>query len=277
MAIITRTAQEREFAFADRDFRFLAGLVSEQTGIVLEERKRDMVYSRLARRVRALGLQDFAAYCELVQSDRGGEEMGNLVNAITTNLTSFFREAHHFEHLRENVLLPIAATPQKLRIWSCACSSGMEPYSITMVMKSAIPKIESWDAKILATDIDTNMVATSQIGEYPIAEGESIPAQYRNQMAEVGGRLHMPENLKSLIAFKPLNLLHDWPMKGKFDAIFCRNVVIYFDKPTQRSLFNRLADQLKPDGWLYIGHSENLTHVSDRFQLCGRTIYRRVK
>lgn len=278
MVQIVQAPKEREYAFSDSEFRFLAELVNEHTGIVFADHKRDMVYSRLARRLRALGLQSFAEYCELVQGEQGGEEMGNLVNAITTNLTSFFREGHHFEHLKQNVLLPLTAKPErKLRIWSSACSSGMEPYSIAMTVKSAIPNIDKWDAKILATDIDTNMLRVGLNGEYAMSEYKNIPENYRKYASQQGDKVLVADELKELISFKHLNLLQAWPMKGEFDAIFCRNVVIYFDKPTQRKLFDRIADRLKPGGWLYIGHSENLNNVCNRFELCGRTIYRRIK
>ncbi len=269
---------DREFEFGEREFRFLGQLVHAHTGIVLAEHKRDMVYSRLARRVRALELKDFTSYCDLLQGPDGDAEMGNLVNAITTNLTSFFRESHHFEHLAEKVLKPMVSKGQKrLRIWSSACSSGMEPYSIAMTMKAAIPNISSWDAKILATDIDTNMLATGKAGVYSNSELDHIPSRYKDMVDIEGAQLHMTQPLRDLITFNHLNLLQPWPMKGQFDAVFCRNVVIYFDKPTQAKLFSRIADQMKPDGWLYIGHSENLTNVCDRFELCGRTIYRRIK
>ncbi len=269
---------EREFAFGERDFRFLGQLVHEHTGIVLAAHKRDMVYSRLARRLRALNLQDFASYCELLQSPEGDAEIGNLVNAITTNLTSFFREMHHFEHLANQVLKPMVTKGEKrIRLWSSACSSGMEPYSMAMTLHAAIPNLSAYDARILATDIDTNMLSTGKAGIYPEREWENIPPAYRSMAEHDGQRVTMPQALKDLIAFRHLNLLQSWPMKGQFDAVFCRNVVIYFDKPTQAKLFSRIADQLKPDGWLYIGHSENLTHVCDRFKLCGRTIYRKIK
>lgn len=272
---------QREFSFSDREFQFLTKLVMKRTGIVLAEHKRDMVYSRLARRLRALKLDSFSAYCELVQSDDGAEEMGNLVNAITTNLTSFFRESHHFEHLHDEVLKPMAmnnSSTKRLRIWSSACSSGMEPYSIAMTLQSAITNIGQWDARILATDIDTNMLNVSKLGEYNLDQLSNIPSPYRSMIEQKkkDHKLCMPGSLKSLIAFKPLNLLEHWPMHGPFDAIFCRNVVIYFDKPTQQVLFDRMANLLKPNGWLYIGHSENLFKVCDRFELVGRTIYRKV-
>ena len=274
MAITARTPATREFAFDNHEFRFLARLVNEQTGIVLAEHKHDMVYSRLVRRLRALKLKSFSEYCELLKSDSANDEISHLVNAITTNLTSFFREAHHFDHLHDHVLQPLnrSTGDKRLRIWSAACSAGMEPYSIAMCMNSAITSIVNWDARILATDIDTNMLKAGMQGEYAVGEWENIPSHYRKHLRRDEKLIHMPDHLKNLIAFKHLNLLQPWPMKGIFDAVFCRNVVIYFDKQTQRVLFNRMADRIKPGGWLYIGHSENLTHVSDRFELCGRTI-----
>ena len=272
--------EEREFSFSDADFRFLSQLVGKRTGIVLAEHKKDMVYSRLARRLRALDLGDFAAYCNLVQSDDGAEEIGNLINAITTNLTHFFRERHHFDHLRDHVLAPLAAHPpaqKHIRIWSAACSSGMEAYSIAMTIRAAVPNLASWDARILATDIDTNMIRAGMAGTYPADQYKNIPEAYRKQVTldEKDGTMQMADALKEMIAFKSLNLLENWPMRRQFDAVFCRNVVIYFDKPTQEVLFNRIAGLLKPEGWLYVGHSENLTKITTRFELVGRTIYRK--
>ena len=269
---------EREFKFEQKDFQFLSDLAYQATGIVLVEQKRDMVYARLVRRLRALGLESFSQYCEFLQSAKSEEEMPHLVNAITTNLTSFFREGHHFEHLKNNVLLPLTKqSDKKLRIWSSACSAGMEPYSIAMTMKSAIPDILKWDAKVLATDIDTNMVATGNKGEYAISEFDNIPDEYKQYVSANDKTISVKENIKNHVVFRQLNLLEEWPMKGLFDAIFCRNVTIYFDKPTKEVLFERMANFLKPNGWLYIGHSENLHNISDRFALAGRTIYRRIK
>ena len=236
-----------------------------------------MVYGRLARRLRALKLDSFSEYCELLQSQQGVDEMSHLVNAITTNLTSFFRESHHFDHLRDEVLPHIK--DKRLRIWSSACSSGMEPYSIAMIMRSAIPNLDQWDARVLATDIDTNMVNTGAAGEYSVSDLEQIPKGCKAyiERSPKPDRVNMSESLKKLIAFKQLNLLENWPIKGHFDAVFCRNVVIYFDKATKQKLFARMAEVIKPNGWLYIGHSENLHGISDRFELVGRTIYRRIK
>ena len=279
ISIPSRQPEDREFSFSDADFRFLAELVNARTGIVLAAHKKDMVYSRLARRLRALNLGSFSEYCELVRDEvAGADEMGNLVNAITTNLTNFFREGHHFDHLREKVLSPMAQGHDKrLRIWSAGCSSGMEPYSIAMTVKGAIRDLKSWDARILATDIDTNMLNTGMSGRYVSDQADNIPVTYRHDMTQHGSHIEVSDALKNLITFKPLNLLEWWPMKGPFDVVFCRNVVIYFDKPTQEKLFNRVADLLKPEGWLYIGHSENLFKVCDRFELVGRTIYRKVR
>ena len=281
MASIARPSDQREFAFDDEDFQFLSQLANTKTGIVLTEHKRDMIYGRLARRLRALGLQSFSQYCELLQSDAAGDEIGHLVNAVTTNLTSFFREIHHFEHLRDEVLAPLVQSKAKprIRIWSSAASSGMEPYSIAMTMREAIRDIDTWDARILATDIDTNMINTGRTGDYAASDVEDMPNPYKRyvQPGAKPGRVQMSADLQKMITFNQLNLLEGWPMKGPFDAVFCRNVVIYFDKATQAKLFNRIADLIKPHGWLYIGHSENLFKVCDRFELVGRTIYRKVK
>jgi len=272
-------AKDREFSFSDAEFSLLADIANHHTGIVLAQHKKDMVYSRLVRRLRALELSSFAEYCDLLQGPAAEHELGNLVNAITTNLTSFFREAHHFEHLRDHIALPMAAGKEKrLRIWSAGCSQGMEPYSIAMTLKAGLKNAPAMDVKILATDIDTNMLDKGVAGVYPMEQYENIPPAYRSDVSKStrSDTIEMSDALKAFIAFKHLNLLEAWPMKGQFDAVFCRNVVIYFDKPTQAKLFARMAELLKPSGFLYIGHSENLFKVSTQFELIGRTIYRRV-
>ena len=274
-------ALKREFEFNKRDFRFIADLVHRKTGIVLAEHKEDMVYARIARRLRNLKLTAFSDYCGLLESELGHEEMGNFVNAITTNLTSFFRESHHFQHLRDTVLKPLmtsSARDRKIRLWSAACSSGAEPYSMAMVCLDAIPDIAKWDFKILATDIDTGMLKKSQEGEYQESDVEHLPACYK-KFIEPGSKpdtIRMSDALKKLISFKPLNLIEPWPFKGTFDAVFCRNVVIYFNKETQKVLFAQMARHVPDKGWLYIGHSETLHGISDAFELKGKTIYQRV-
>jgi chemotaxis protein methyltransferase CheR len=271
--------KEREFAFDNKDFKFISDLIYDQTGIVLAKHKHNMVYSRLVRRLRKLSIKDFKGYCAYLEHNID-VELVDLVNAITTNLTAFFREPHHFEHLHDEVLCPLLATnpaQKRLRIWSAGCSSGAEPYTIAMTLASAMKGKKGWDAKILATDIDTNMLDTGSAGIYRGDMATNIPDKYNRFYKENGDEILMSKKLKSYISFKRLNLLESWPFKGPFDAIFCRNVVIYFDKDTQRTLFERYANMIKPDGWLYIGHSENLFHVCDRFESLGKTIYKRVK
>ena len=270
---------KREFEFNKADFRFIASLVHEKTGIVLADHKEDMVYARIARRLRSLNMRSFIDYCALLQ--QGGEEIGNFVNAVTTNLTAFFRESHHFDHLRDQVLKPLAMKPppnRRVRLWSSACSTGAEPYSIALMCLEAIPDIANWDFKILATDIDTKMVAKATAGLYTADEAEPIPASLRNKYTQTDrktGEVQMGNELRKLITFKQLNLIESWPFKGPFDAVFCRNVVIYFDKDTQRTLFDAIASRTKMEGWLYIGHSERLNGICERYALRGKTLYQR--
>ena len=269
---------EREFVFTDDDFRYLAELVGKKTGIVIAEHKRSMVYSRLARRLRAHGMKTFTQYRGLLE-DGGSGEIMNFVNAITTNVTHFFREGHHFEHLKNEVFPALAVSGKKrLRIWSAGCSMGMEAYSIAMTLFESIPGVETWDAKILATDIDTNVLEIGTRGQYEKAILEDVSAAYHRKylIRTDDSVVQVVDRLRKMVSFKHLNLLDDWPMQGPFDIIFCRNVVIYFNKDLQRVIFNKYADLLKPEGLLYIGHSENLFNVCDRFESLGRTIYRKI-
>jgi chemotaxis protein methyltransferase CheR len=274
---------QQDYALQDGDFRTIAKLVMDKTGIVLNEKKRAFVHGRLGRRLRVLGLSDFSEYCRLLESRDGDSERHMLINAVTTNHTSFFRENHHFDYLSGTVLPTIVKAqgnaPGRLRIWSAGCSTGEEPYTIAMTLRGLQPALTDWDVKILATDLDTNVVSHAAEGIYDAERVETIPSTYLKRYVEkcANGSAQMSEEIRSLIMFAPLNLLEEWPMRGPFDVIFCRNVVIYFDKPTQRRLFDRYADMLKPDGWLFIGHSESLLNVTNRFSLVGRTIYRRIK
>ncbi len=272
-----------EFDFSDEDFDFLRKLVFEKTGITIQPHKKTMVYGRIAKRIRKLGLKSFKEYSDFVTGPDAGGEVIDFINAITTNLTKFFRENHHFEHLHK-VGLPQAIAKnrkdKRLRIWSAGCSAGMEPYSIAMTLRDTLRDVDSWDAKILATDIDTNMLNTCRNGEYKIDELESIPAKYQSDYVKVDAEneiILMSDKLKKLIAFKQLNFIDPWPVKGPFDIIFCRNVVIYFNKDTQKTLFNKFADVMAPEALLYIGHSESLHNVCDRFQLVDKTTYKKIK
>jgi len=274
---------QQEFALHDSDFRTIAGMVKQRTGIVINETKRAFVHGRLGRRLRVLGLADFSDYCRLLKSPAGETECDALVTAITTNHTNFLREPHHFEYSSQTVLPAIVDRggegDRRLRIWSAGCSSGEEPYTLAITLCDFGARLNGWDAKILATDLDTNMVAHAAAGIYEANRMDPVPVPIRKRYfaAQPDGRVRIEPGPRALITFKQLNLLEHWPMAGPFDVIFCRNVVIYFDKPTQRRLFDRYADLLKPDGWLFVGHSESLNNVSDRFKLVGRTIYRRVQ
>jgi chemotaxis protein methyltransferase CheR len=271
-----------EFAFTAADFQTIARKVQDRTGIVLGATKRNLVYGRLGRRLRILGCDSFEAYLALLDGPDAETEHAAMINAITTNLTGFFREPHHFQTLGNEMLPELVRSPhhgRRLRIWSAGCSSGEEPYSIAMTVLKALPSQPEWDALILATDIDTNMIAAGRAGIYDAARAEPIPPDLARRFVRRidDDKIEMAPALKRIIRFKPLNLLEHWPMRGKFDAIFCRNVVIYFDKETQRTLFDRYADMLKPGGWLFIGHSESLFRVSERFRHLGRTTYRKVR
>ena len=272
---------EFNYPLSAAQFATIAALLHGEAGITLGPNKRDLVHGRLARRLRALGCPDFARYIRLVNEPGGEDERRSMINALTTNLTGFFREPHHFEFLTSDILPELVREhggARRLRIWSAGCSSGEEPYSIAMAVHSGLPDIERWDARILATDIDTDMVAAGRSGRYEASRTERVPLKMRQRYlvpAPNGDAVLMAEALRSLISFKCLNLLERWPMQGPFDVIFCRNVVIYFDKETQRTLFDRYADLLKPGGWLFIGHSESLFHISTRFEHLGKTIYRK--
>jgi chemotaxis protein methyltransferase CheR len=272
----------REFVFSNDDFEALRRLVKELTGINLTDQKRELVYGRLARRLRALHLKTFAEYRDLLAGD-GGKEIGEFCNAITTNLTSFFRESHHFDYLREQLLQARAAergASRRLRIWSAGCSTGEEPYSLAMTVLEAIPELRTWDIKILATDLDSDVLAKAQRGIYAADRVRPLgPQRLSRFFLERRGRdgpcYEVAPELMSLITFRQLNLMHSLPMKGPLDAIFCRNVVIYFDKDTQRELFSRVAQLQRPRDLLFLGHSESLFKVSESYTPIGKTIYRR--
>jgi chemotaxis protein methyltransferase CheR len=268
-----------DFRLTPEDFNAIAALVREVSGIVLGASKQDLVHGRLRRRLVALGLRSFAEYRQVLAGPDGDAERVRMINAITTNLTAFFREGHHFDILAEELLPRLPRGSRRLRIWSAGCSSGEEPYSIAMTLHRALPDLSAWDARILATDIDTDMVATAAAGRYGPDRTQAIPTALRSRFvrrvdAETG---EMSAELKRLISFKQLNLLDGWPMRGPFDAIFCRNVVIYFDKATQRELFARFAEMLAPHGLLFVGHAETLVNVCDRFAHLRRTAYRLVR
>ncbi len=281
-AVATRRQEslvDGEFAFTAADFRAVAEELYATSGIHLPDSKAALVYSRLAKRLRALGLRSFKEYVALIRSPEGKEERERLLMALTTNVTRFFREPHHFDHLIETVLAPRADRVKAgapLRIWSSACSTGQEPYSLALAVLSVWPNAADLDIRILATDIDANVVRTAKAGVYTSEAIDQIPANYRNRwMAKdesTARTWRMGPEARSLITFNQLNLIGEWPMKKKFDAVFCRNVVIYFDEATQAKLWTRFRGQLAPNGRLYVGHSERVGDPT--FESDGQTVYR---
>ena len=273
--------RDAEFAFSVSDFRWIAEFLLAECGIALGENKMNLVYSRLAKRLRALGLNSFQDYCELVGSEAGDAERKAMIAAMTTNVTRFFREPHHFDHLRDVLLPHFAKTLRssgRVRIWSAGCSSGEEPFSIAMTILAAIPDAAALDVRILATDIDPNMVAHARSATYHGLSAESIPNELLRAWAvrkkTDGDTVYeMADKVRALVRFNELNLLRSWPMKGRFDAIFCRNVMIYFNEETQFNVCRRFAEMLPPGGILYIGHSERLAEEGLPFDLAGQTTY----
>jgi len=277
MSVAAKTALPREFAFTGADFERVRRLIHAHAGIALSEAKQDMVYSRLARRLRACGDKTFAEY--LARLERGDErEWETFVNSLTTNLTAFFREAHHFEQLALHLKRIGARRP--IRIWCNAASTGEEPYSIAM---TAVEAFNGFDipVSILASDLDTHVLEHARKGAYAPERVDKLSREraarffLREGGAEAGALRVRPE-LQKLLSFARINLLDArWPVEGPLDAIFCRNVMIYFDKATQHAILKRFAPLLREDGLLFAGHSENFLHAQDLFRPLGRTVYAR--
>jgi len=272
-----------EFLLTTDDFKKIANILHSHAGIALSEGKAALVYSRLAKRLRALGMRSFREYCALIDGADGVDERQAMTAALTTNVTRFFREPHHFDHLRDHVMPELAARARaggRVRLWSAACSNGQEPYSIAITVLSALPEAANLDVKILATDIDPNMIAEGKAGLYREDAVAPIPLDLRRRWLEKasgddGQRWSVADDLRSLVSFRELNLIGDWPMRGRFDVIFCRNVVIYFDEPTQERIWQRFVPALNPGGTLYIGHSERVSGpATDVLETAGLTTYR---
>lgn len=262
----------------ESDFEYFRNVVYQESGIKLSDMKKALMQSRIMRRLRYLRLPNYESYKEYLQTNYD-EEIVHFVNAVTTNKTDFFRENQHFEFLSETVL-PEKVNKKQIRIWSAGCSTGEEPYSIAITLKEFL-KDKSIDAKILATDIDTTVLEHAYRGIYKYETVQNIKPDILKKYFYRGsgdneGMFKVKDSVKELVTFKRLNLQMDkYPMKKKFDIIFCRNVIIYFDKETQRKLFNKYYDYLDNDGYLFIGHSENLSGVTEKFKHLGRTIYRK--
>lgn len=267
----------KEFEFTTNDFRRIRSLIYKRAGITLADSKEEMVYSRIARRLRATGYRDFGSYLDQLEGGAMEEEWEAFTNALTTNLTSFFREAQHFPILAEHA--------KKKRgngtftVWCSASSTGEEPYSIAMTLCEAFNSMRP-PVEIVATDIDTNVLKTAAAGIYSSDKVEKMANDrlrkfFLNGKGRHEGMVRVRQELRDLITYRQLNLLGgSWPIEGPFDVIFCRNVMIYFDKPTQGKILSRFAPLMKPDGLLFAGHSENFTYVTDAFKLTGKTVYK---
>ena len=269
-----------------REFEEISSLVYDLCGINLHVGKRELVKARLNKRLRELEMESFAEYISFLKNDRSGQEIIDMLDAVSTNLTSFFREAQHFDYMAKEILPRLVKERgrdpgRKLRLWSAGCSSGEEPYSIAMVLDKEIDNLGRWDAAILATDINTRVLETARRGEYPEARFDKMPAQTRQKYFECINNSRPREyrakpTIRDLVTFARLNLLEKWPMKGGFDIIFCRNTMIYFDKQTQSKIVGRYWEMLGDGGVLFIGHSESLTGVKHKFKYVQPTIYYKV-
>ncbi len=275
LAPFGRDQGEREFSFSSADFERVRKLIYQHAGISLSPVKQDMVYSRLARRLRATGKNTFGEYLDMLEKG-GADEWERFVNSLTTNLTSFFREPHHFPIFADH--LQKLGTKRPIRVWCSAASTGEEPYSI------AITVLETFGANashvsIFASDLDTNVLATAQKGVYPLERVEKLSPERLKRFFLKGtgaqeGYVSVRPELKRLIEFQRVNLLEpNWPVRGPLDIIFCRNVMIYFDKPTQYKILSRFAPLLQPDGLMLAGHSESFLHAADLFKSMGKTVY----
>jgi chemotaxis protein methyltransferase CheR len=275
----------REFPFTAADFDRIAEILHAEIGIVLDQGKMPLVYSRLAKRLRALGLKTFEQYDARISTHAGAGERRLMIEALTTNVTRFFREAHHFDCLAADILPNLVAEARKggrVRLWSAGCSSGEEPYSMALTVLALLPDARRYDIKILATDIDTQVLAQGREGRYTNAAVARIDPALRERwmIREDGGAgppaWRMGEDMRALVSFRSANLLGVWPMKGPFQVIFCRNVVIYFDEALRDEVLRKMTDLLSRDGRLFVGHSERLNLDNGDLQFVGLSTYRRV-
>lgn len=268
---------------SDYEFDRISGLVYSLCGINLGSGKKELVTARLAKRLNELKLQSYDAYLKYLSGDESGYELLQLIDVITTNVTSFFREMHHFDYIREHILPEYKIKSEKIRIWSAGCSSGEEPYSMAVILFEEIGNLMLRDVKILATDISTNILAKAKEGVYDRQLVNGVPktllGKYFDAFKEPDeyGRLvylyKVKADIRSVVRFARLNLMEDWPMKGPFKIIFCRNVMIYFDKKTQEKLVGKYYGLLETGGHLFIGHSENLSSISHSFKYIQPGVY----
>lgn len=276
----TSVARDR-IPFSDADFQTIADLAMRDFGLHLTLAKRDLVYSRLLKRLRSLGLENFREYCGQLTGPRGEAERTAMLSALTTNVTHFFREDHHFKLLREVALPPLIKSAReggRVRMWSAGCSAGQEPYSLAFTVLSLCPEAARLNFRILATDVDAEILAKAEAGTYPEDERKAIPEGMRRFIEPTNdGGFSIGRAARDLITFGKLNLIETWPISGPFQVIFCRNVAIYFDKPTQARLWARFGELMAPDGHMCIGHSERVAGPAEQmFRTVGVTAYQRL-
>ena len=265
------------YPLAERHFQTIGKMLYHIAGISLHPGKEGLVRSRLAHRLRALKLDDFDSYLDFLERDKSGAELSNMVDVLTTNKTSFFRENEHFAFLQKDVLPALVSKGAPLRFWSAGCSTGEEPYTLGILLHELLERGDRGRAKILATDISSRVLAQAKAGRYAEAVAAEVPPELlrRHFTRGPGGTWEAGPSLRGLVTFARLNLMDAWPMRGPFQAIFCRNVMIYFDKPTQETLVGRYYDLLAPGGHLFVGHSESLSGIAHRFTYVQPAVYRK--
>ncbi|CAG2130119.1 Methylase of chemotaxis methyl-accepting proteins [Ralstonia mannitolilytica] len=275
LAPVSPTLASREFSFTAEDFARIRGLIYRRAGISLSDRKSEMVYSRLARRLRVVNLGSFRDYLDALENGHLPDEWEAFTNALTTNLTAFFREQHHFPILAEHA----KAKRTPFTVWCSASSTGEEPYSIAITLAETFGSMHPGQVSVIASDVDTNALARARAGIYPMERvaalsTERLKKYFLRGTGKHEGYARVRPELQAMIDFRQINLLdRDWPLTQKFDVIFCRNVMIYFDKPTQAKILEHFIDVMKPDGLLFAGHSESFLQISKAWSLRGKTVY----
>ena len=274
--------ETREYPMSKSDYDQIILLAKEYTSIFLDENKKEMIYSRFSRRIRALNIKNFTEYLNFLKNNESSEKK-EFVNIVTTNVTSFFRENYHFEFLRDKYI-PKHQDKKSIRVWSAGCSSGEEAYSIALCLLANIKNVNNVGIEITCTDVNTEVLEVGRQGRYSEDKVSTVPTMYKHQYFNISKDDALKKNtyeikpeVKKMLHFSQMNLLGDWSVQGKFDLIFCRNVIIYFDKITKKLLLNMFADYLHEDGLLFLGHSENATNITDRFKYVDKTIYGKEK
>lgn len=261
-------------------FDFIKSLLYDAAGINIPDHKQQMVFNRISKRIQNLGIGSLDQYIDFLNHEKNGDEIIHLINALTTNVTNFFREEHHYDHLKNELKNLCDAGQKKIRIWSAACSIGAEPYSAAIIAHEALSTISGYDLRILATDIDTNALQKAREGSYPerLLKGLSKPYQkkYFIPGPKADDAIVVKPSIRNMVSFNYMNFNDtEWPMSGPFDFIFCRNALIYFDRQKQQEYVEKFIQLIRPGGFLYLGHSENSVVAGKSLTICGPTIYKK--